>query len=107
LRLVHAPPLTAAAQLKSLFCWRGHCDGICPVGCGHKGVEILVLLEGALRQELAPALGRGGDVEILVLLEGALRLAARAKPRPGGVEILVLLEGALRPNRGYQDSRSA
>ena len=39
-----------------------------------------------------------GDVEILVLLEGALRLPlVPTLPAAKAVEILVLLEGALRP----------
>jgi len=36
--------------LKSLFCWRGHCDRDRAICASIPGVEILVLLEGALRR---------------------------------------------------------
>jgi len=71
---VSAGGRNAAVMLKSLFCWRGHCDTVSGLIPRYPAVEILVLLEGALR----PARGRRGvgrcHVEILVLLEGALRL---------------------------------
>ena len=60
------PPLFAphivAVMLKSLFCWRGHCDLVSARPEPALPVEILVLLEGALRPTLFSLrwpLGRG------------------------------------------------